>query len=133
MPEPFMEHPSGDFETGIEAMEDAIRRLRLLPCWDQWITFCAQGEGHTQDSIQFAEVRILGDRLDVGPKPLDLPQIMNAAGVAVSSIIEDGPYYLITTASAKQVALILNAIFRHHFGIFPFPDEGDDYAVGAEW
>jgi hypothetical protein len=32
-----------------------------------------------------------------------------------------------------QVALILDAIFRHHFGIRPFPDEGDDYAVGAEW
>jgi hypothetical protein len=31
------------------------------------------------------------------------------------------------------VAQILDAIFREHFGIRPFPDEGDDYAVGAEW
>ena len=35
--------------------------------------------------------------------------------------------------SGSQVAQILDAIFRNHFGLRPFADEDDDYAVGAEW
>src|SRR6266478_6271123 len=69
---PFMEHPSGDFDSAVAAMEDAVIRLRKLPKWEQWITFNAQGEGHSPDSYEFAEVRMLGDRLDVGDKPLDI-------------------------------------------------------------
>ena len=34
---------------------------------------------------------------------------------------------------AEGIELRLDAIFRHHFGLRPFADEGDDYAVGAEW
>ena len=42
---PFMEHPSGDFETAVDATADAIKRLRALPEWRNWITFCAQRYG----------------------------------------------------------------------------------------
>lgn len=133
-PEPFMEHPDGGFENAISAMEDAIRRLRQLPKWDEWIEFCAQGENPLRPgTIKFAEVRLLGDKLDVGDKPLDVALITTKAKLAATVICSEGKNYLITSASPKEVALLLDAIFQHHFGIQPFADEGDDYAVGAEW
>ena len=128
-----MEHPTGDFDSAVAAMEDAVRRLQKLPKWEQWITFSAQGEGHEPDTYQFAEVRMLRDKIDVGGKSLDIPAVIQAAGIGVSSLIADGAQYSIAGASPQEVARILDAIFRHHFGLRPFPDEGNDYAVGAEW
>src|ERR1051325_866167 len=89
-PKPFMEHPSGDFDTAFEAMEDAVRRLRELRNWDQWITFNAQGQGSGPDSYEFAEVRMLRDKLDLGDKPLDIPGTLQAAGTGASSLVADG-------------------------------------------
>jgi hypothetical protein len=135
-PEPFMEHPTGDHKSAVVAMEDAIRRLRALPNWDQWITFSAQGDAggaEGEDKYEFAEVKMLRDKLDVGEKPLDLAAIMQPAGTRASLLVKDGPYYSIAAASPREAAQILDAIFRHHFGIRPFADENNDYAVGAEW
>jgi len=132
-PGPFMEHPTGKFTSAIEAMEDTVRRLRKLRSQDQWITFGAQGEGNGPDSLAFAEVRMLRDKLDVGEKPLDVPGIQEAAHAGPSSLVADGTHYSVAAASPREVAQILDAIFRHHFGLRPFADEGDDYAVGAEW
>src|SRR5437762_4358548 len=87
---PFMEHPTGDFDSAVAAMEDAVRRLRKLPSWEQWITFGAQGEGNSPDSYKFAEVRMLGDRLDAGGKPLDIPRVIQAARTGVDSLVADG-------------------------------------------
>jgi hypothetical protein len=129
---PFMEHPTGDFDSAVEAMEDAVTRLRKLPKWEQWITFSAQGEGHGPDSYQFAEVRILADKLDVGDKPLDVARVVQAARTGASSLVADGAHYAVA-ASPREVAQLLDAIFRHHFDIRPFADENNDYAVGAEW
>ena len=128
-----MEHPTGRFDTAIAAMEDAVGRLRALPVWEQWITFTAQGEGLSLDRIQCAEVRLLGNTLDVGSLPLDVARIVRFAGVRVVSIVSQGQYYSVAEASPREVAHILDAVFRHHLGIRPFADEGDDYAVGAEW
>jgi hypothetical protein len=130
---PFMEHPTGEFESVVDAMEDAVRRLRKLTNWDKWITFSAQGEGNSPDSYEFFEVRMLRDKLDVGDKPLDVPRIVAAAGNGPSSLVADGAQYSVAAASPGEVAGILNAIFRQHFGLRPFADEADDYAVGAEW
>jgi hypothetical protein len=130
---PFMEHPTGDFDSAVAAMEDAFRRLRELPKWDQWIAFSAQGEGSSPDSYEFFEVRMLRDKLDVGEKPLNIPQIIEAAGTETSSLVADGAQYSVAAASPQEVAKILDAIFRDHFGLRPFADEDDDYAVGAEW
>jgi hypothetical protein len=124
---PFMEHPTGDFE----AMEDAVTRLRKLPKWEQWITFSAPGEGHGPDSYQFAEVRMLADKLEVGDKPLDVARVVQAARTG-ASLVADGAHYSVAAASPREVAQLLDAIFRHHFHIRPFADEDDDYAVGAE-
>jgi hypothetical protein len=132
-PKPFMEHPTGDFDNAIAAMEDAVRRLRGLTKWKEWITFGAQGEGQSPDGCEFVEVRMLGDRLDVGDRPLDVPRVIQAAGTGASSLVAEGAQYSVAAASPQEVARILDAIFRHHFGLRPFPDEDDDYAVGAEW
>ena len=128
-----MEHPTGDFDSAVAAMEDAVRRLRELPRWEQWITFSAQGEGDGPDSCEFAEVRMLRDKLDVGEKPLDISRVIQAAHTGVSSLLADGAQYSVGAASPREVAQILDAIFRHHFNLRPFADEDDDYAVGAEW
>jgi hypothetical protein len=132
-PQPFMEHPTGDFDSAVAAMEDAVGRLRTLPRWEQWITFGAQGEGHSPDSYDFAEIRMLGDQLDVGDRPLDVPRILQAARTGTTSLAADGAHYSVAAASPREVAQILDAVFRHHFSIRPFADEGGDYAVGAEW
>jgi hypothetical protein len=130
---PFMEHPSGEFDSAVAAMEDAVRRLRELRSWERWITFGAQGEGNGPDSCEFAEVRMLRDKLDVGDRPLDVPRILEAAHARAASLVADGTHYSVAAASPREVAQILDAIFRHHFSIRPFPDEDNDYAVGAEW
>jgi len=128
-----MEHPSGDFDSAVAAMEDAVQRLRKLPNWDQWITFAAQGEGNGPDGYEFAEVRMLRDKIDAGDKPLDVPRVVQAARTGASSLVVDGTQYSVAAASPREVAQLFDAIFRHHFGIRPFADEDDDYAVGAEW
>ena len=128
-----MEHPSGEFNSAVDAMEDAVLRLRKLRSWEQWITFGAQGEGHGPDSYEFAEVRMLRDKLDVGDKPLDVPRIVQAAGTGASPLVAEGAQYSVAAASPREVAQLLDAIFRHHFGLRPFADEDNDYAVGAEW
>ncbi len=130
---PFMEHPTGDFDSAMAAMEDAVRRLCALRSWEQWIIFSAQGEGGEPESYEFAEIRMLRDKLDAGERPLDIPQIVQAARTGASSLVTAGAHYSVAAASPREVAQILDAIFRHHFSIRPFADEGDDYAVGAEW
>lgn len=133
-PEPFMEHPDGGFRNAVEAMEDAVRRLRILPKWDQWIEFCAQGEDPARPgTIKFAEVRLLGDKLEADARPLDVVLITQKANLSAAAIRTDGKQYLIAPMSPKEVAMLLDAIFQHHFGIRPFADEGNDYSIGAEW
>ena len=63
----------------------------------------------------------------------DAKQKIQTVHAAANSLVADGAHYLLTAASPREVAQLLDAIFRHHFGIRPFPDENDDYAVGAEW
>ena len=131
-PEPFMEHPTREFKNAIDAMEDAVRRLRELEA-KEWITFSAQGEGNGPDAYEFAEIRMLEDQLDAGEKPLNIPTIIQAAQAGATSLVPDGAHYSVANASPREVAQLIDAIFRNHFGLRPFADEGDDYAVGAEW
>lgn len=114
-------------------MEAAVQRLRDLPSWEQWITFCAQGEGGKPDSYQFAEIRMLGDKINVGNKPLDIARMIHASRTSASSLVAEGAHYSVAAASPREAAQLFDAIFRHHFGLRPFADENDDYAVGAEW
>ena len=129
---PFMEHPAGDFKSAVDAMADAIKRLRALPEWNDWITFCAQGMGHDEDSEQHAEIRMRGDELQLD-EPIDAELVTRHAGVPQSGLTTVGANYSVGRASPPEAARIMDAIFRNHLGIRPFPDQRDDYAVGAEW
>jgi hypothetical protein len=129
---PFMEHPTGKFKSAVDAMTDAIRRLRALPEWNDWITFCAQGMGHDEDSEQHAEIRMRRDEIQLD-EPLDMASIARQAGVGPTSLVAAGANYSVAAATDAEAARILDAIFRHEPGIRPFPDQGNDYAIGAEW
>ena len=130
---PFMEHPTGDFDTAVEAMADAVARLRKLRKWEKWISFSAQGQGNDPDNASFAEIRMLGDTFDVGDRPLDVTLIIQKARTSPSSLVADGSHYSVAGATPREVAQIFDVIFRHYLGLRPFADEDDDYAVGAEW
>ena len=131
MEQPFLEHPTGEHETALEAMEHAVRRLRALPEWKQWITFCAQGAGESDESIHCAELRLLGDTLDTGGS-VNVTTITTLAKVNGKCLVPAGPLYSIAAATPEEAARVLDALFRHHLDIRSFADE-DDYAIGAEW
>jgi hypothetical protein len=133
MEQPFMEHPTGDFETAVAAMNDAIARLRMDARWPAAIVFNAQGFGGKPDVYQIEEVRLEGHCVSVDGGPIDLPAIRALAGVGPTAIVAAGSGYSLGGATSAEAAAVLDAIFRHHLGITPFPGEGSDYAVGAEW
>ncbi len=133
---PFMEHPTGEFDTAIQAMCSAIRRLDEMGAGGRWITFSGQGQGSRLDSYQIEEVKFNGRTFDLSGETVDLEPILEFSGLADAAMqVETSPEGKITlpNASADQLAHFLDALFRIHFGIKPFEDEGDDYAVGAEW
>lgn len=127
-----MEHPSGEFDSAIEAMADAIRRLRALPDWNDWITFRAQGMGHREDSYTMAEIRMRRAELELD-EPLDVKGITKLAGVPERALKSIGTNYSVREASPDEAAQVMNAIFRDALGIRPHTGEGDDYAIAAEW
>jgi hypothetical protein len=130
---PFMEHPSGQYATAMDAMEAAIVGLRALPAWNRRITFGAQGQGGSPESIHFADVHLLADVLETD-EPVDVAALCAQAKVSSRALVGAGTgRYSIAAATPREAAQILDALFRHHLGIRPFPDENDDYAVGAEW
>ena len=84
---PFMEHPAGDFKSAVDAMADAIKRLRAFPEWNDWITFRAQGMGHDGDSEQHAEIRMRRDELQLD-ESIDAESVTRHAGVPQSRLTE---------------------------------------------
>src|SRR5262249_4428658 len=90
---PFMEHPSEkEYPRAVEAMADAITRLRALPEWDDWITFSAQGMGHRLDSYYFAQIDMRKEEIRL-PHPIpgiDLDRVARRARVARSSLTKVG-------------------------------------------
>ena len=121
-----MEHPTGTHRTAIDAMEDAIRRLRALPKWDRWITFTAQSDAAR------ARLRLRGDIIDVG-RPVKPERVVSRAKLRPSTFVASGRYYSCADASPREAALLMDVLFRHELGVRPFEDERGDYAVGAEW
>jgi hypothetical protein len=140
---PFMSHPSGDFETVVDAMADTIKRLRALPEWDNWITFCAQGMGPRVDTYHFASIRMRQGEITFRVQTntlawtektleVDIP-VTKRAGVPESCLSKTGTGYSVGKATPIQAARIMDVIFRQYMGIGPHTGEGDDYAIGAEW
>lgn len=131
---PFMDHPSGQFGTAVDAMADAIKRLRALPDWKNWITFSAQGMGSRVDSYHIADIRIRRDELEFQqPIQIDIGLVIKRANVPETCLIKNGDTYSIAKATPIQAARVLDVIFRHYMAIRPHTGEGDDYALGAEW
>lgn len=143
MDRPFMEHPSEEFQTAVDAMADAIKRLRALPKWDKWITFSAQGMGGREDSYFFAEIRMRQGEIAFKSSPqvgrpvetvdLDVQLVRKRAGVPESCFSKTDGGYSVAKATPIQAARLMDVIFRDYLGIRPHSGEGGDYAVGAEW
>src|SRR5262245_15649520 len=139
-----MEHPSDeDFLSPIEAMADAIARLRALPGWKDWITFQAQGMGARVDSYHFADILMRNEVIKLRKSvAVDLDFVARRARVPRRYLTKTGRNtYSLGRATPKQAARVLHVIFRHFLGIRPQPDEeddidmmeDDDYGVCAEW
>ncbi len=134
MNQPFMEHPSGEFESAVTAMADAIERLRMMPALDKWTTFCAQGIGGRMESYHFATIRMRQGKI-VFEKPLDvdLHLVTKLANVPDGALSKTPDGYSVANSTPAQAARLLDVFFRQYLGIRPHDDEGDDYAVAAEW
>src|SRR6266536_3931703 len=124
MEEPFLEHPTGEHETAVDAIEHTIRKLRAQPESTRWLTLCAQGAGASDDSIHSAEVRIWNDKLDAGGS-LNVGEITSLAEVSSDRIVPEGALYSIATATPEEAARLLDTVFRRHFQIRPFPEDQD--------
>lgn len=131
---PFMEHPTGEFEDAITAIESAMNRLLKLKNNDKWIIFCGQGKGSRQDSYQIANVPFLNGTFDLKNEKIKIDEILDMTGIAKNelTINEENGQISLHKSTPKKLAILLNAIFTKHFGIIPHDGE-TDYAVGAEW
>lgn len=131
---PFMEYPSDDYASSLEAMTSAFARLTKGGYVDRWITFGAQGMGHREDSSQSADVRVRNNTLDLRGQELDLPALLHFAKLDGQVEVQIDPTGMVTLlgATPQQMSRFLDAVFQKHFGIHPHDDE-EDYAVGAEW
>ena len=132
--QPFMEYPSDDYDSSLQAMTSAFERLKAGDYGDRWITFGAQGKGHDEDSYQMEDVNVCGNTLDLRGQTLDLPTLLQFAKLQDQVQVEVDPQGMVTlpAATPQQMARFLDAVFQKHFGIHPHDDE-TDYAVGAEW
>lgn len=132
---PFMEHPSGEFDSALAAITVAMERLRAMGPTDKWITFSGQGEGHRPDAYHIEDVPFRGTTFDLHGQAVDLDSVMRAAGLNMAKVGADrdseGKISL-PKATPTELARFLDALFRVHLGIKPFDGE-NDYAVGAEW
>jgi hypothetical protein len=132
---PFMEHPTGEFETALQAIRSAMQRLDQTDMGDRWIDFDAQGQGATPELTQIESVPFNGRTFDLSGQTVNFQPILDSTGLAHARVkVETSPDGKITLSDAtpEQLARFLDALFQKHFGIKPFEDEGD-YAVGAEW
>jgi len=130
-----MEHPTGEFDTAIQAIRSAMERLDRMDMGDRWITFSGQGQGHRVDSYQIADVKFRDRTFDLVGQAVDLTPILDSTGLTRAGVkVETSPDGRITLpdATPEQLARFLDALFQQHFGITPFEGE-NDYAVGAEW
>lgn len=116
MRKPFMEHPDGTFDCAADAIADAVKRLRELPTWDDRITSRAQGYGGRPTTYHFAEIKMRHDKF-----------------ASEATLPPEAEHFDIAGSSPAAVAALLDGLFRKQKGVQPFPDEGDDYSVGAEW
>jgi hypothetical protein len=130
---PFMEYPSDDYNTSLQAITSAFQRLKSGGYGDRWITFSAQGKGHDEDSDQVEDVNVRGNTLDLRGQTLDVPALLRFAKMQGQIVdVDSEGMVTLPNATPEQMARYLDAVFQQHFKIHPHDDESD-YAVGAEW
>ncbi|MDB5174626.1 MAG: hypothetical protein JWN51_3399 [Phycisphaerales bacterium] len=131
---PFMEYPSDDYDSSLQAMTSALERLKTGGYGDRWITFSAQGKGHDEDSDQSKDVQVRDNTLDLRGQKLDVPALLQFGKLQgrVQVQVDSEGMVTLPGTTPEQMARFLDAVFQKHFGILPHDDE-DDYAVGAEW
>ena len=131
---PFMEHPTGENESALEAMQEAMRQLDSIDMQGRWITFSGQGQGYSPDSYHVVDIDYSDSQFNVGKISIDLDRLLESIGLKSDGrnifISADGILHM-NKVDAHNRALFLDALFKE-LGVKPF-DENDDYAVGAEW
>lgn len=128
-----LEHPNGDHESAVDAMSDGITRLRKHPRRADWISIEAQGQGSRPDSIRCTAIRLRENQLDLRPHSVDMVAALKRARLGSVKVLKvDGGFVSFTACTPRQVARLLDAIFRGQLGVRPHDGE-DDYAVGMEW
>jgi hypothetical protein len=130
----FMEYPSDDYESSLQAMTSAFKRLKTGGLSDRWIIFGAQGRGHDEDSDQSEEVRVRDCTFDLRGQKLEVQDLLRFGELQGQVQVQVDPEGLTTLpgATPEQLARFLDAVFRKHFGIHSHEGQ-HDYAVGAEW
>ncbi len=128
--EPFMEHPTGEFDTALQAIHSAMQRLSQIDMGDRWITFCGQCQGATPELIKDVSIPFCGCTFDLSEISINVEQLLDSAGVA----FEKNPNNFISLphASSEELAKLLDAVLQQALAFKPNDDE-EDYAVGAEW
>lgn len=130
-----MEHPTGEFDTSLQAIASAMQRLDKIDMNDRWITFSGQGQGSSTDSYQIEYVKFKNKTFDLTEQAVDLQAIMASIGFDHENIkveISSEGKITLPDFNPEQLAQLLDAIFQQRFAIKPFEGE-QDYAVGAEW
>lgn len=133
--EPFMEHPTGEFSTALEAITSAFTRLESCDMANRWIVFSGQGQGSHSEAYFIADVRYLDRTFDVGEASVNFVAVLSQAGIDPSLVGFEqlaGGSVKLANAKLRELALFLNSLFTSQLGVRPFDGE-DDYAVGAEW
>lgn len=130
--DPIVEHPSGEFDSAVDAIAEAFRRIRASESSGS-IFLCGQGQGSREGSTQVVEVSYRAGTFHFEEAVPDALDYATAAGINPShvDIRENGASVRVVDESPERLALFLDSAFRLHFRVRPFDGE-DDYAFGAE-
>ena len=132
--DPIVEHPSGDYETAVQAITEAFRRLGECAETSGWVVLSGQGQGWRVDSYLVADVRYRNGTFVFPQSISEVASIAARVGLAESQVEigSDSKTVSIRGATPALLAAFLDAVYREALGIRPHEGE-DDYAFGAEW
>ena len=132
MREPLLEHPTGEYETTLEALEAGLRKLLSLGTSEP-LVICAQGQGVHEDAVSFADLLWHDGELR-SSEPFDWRTAIEQSGASQpDAIAQAAASGSLDQCEPAALARVLDVIFRHQLGIRPFDGEGEDYPVGMEW
>lgn len=130
---PIVEHPGGDFDTAVDAITQAIARIRDPAFAGRTISLSAQGSSGGSEASSFASIQWRDGTFTFAEPVAELDALCRAAGMAPTEFTVDRRNCTLTapTVDAPRLAGLIDRIFRTRFDIRPFAGE-TDYAFGAE-